>query len=45
MWIAVASLETGRPERRYFYVPKYGETEARRFPDLARAALVKRILG
>jgi len=37
MWIAVASLETARPKRRYFYVTKYWEWGARRLAELARA--------
>jgi hypothetical protein len=45
MWIAVACLETGRAKRRYFYVTKYGEREARRLAELARAEMVKQILG
>jgi hypothetical protein len=45
MWIAVACLETGRPKRRYFYVTEYGEWQARRLAELARAEMVKQILG
>jgi hypothetical protein len=45
IWIAVACPEAGRPKRRYFYVTKYGEREARRLAELARAEMVKQILG
>ena len=45
MWIAVASLETGRPERRYFCVTKYGDRDAQRFAELAGAKMVKQILA
>jgi hypothetical protein len=45
IWIAVACLETGRAKRRHFYVTKYGEREARRLAKLARAEMVKQILG
>jgi hypothetical protein len=45
MWIAVASPEKGRPQRRYFYVRKYGEKKAARLARQARAEMVKRILS
>jgi hypothetical protein len=45
IWIAVACPEAGRPKRRHFYVTEYGEREARRLAELARAEMVKQILG
>jgi hypothetical protein len=45
MWIAVASLDKGKPQRRYFYVRKYGEKKAARLARQARAEMVSRILN
>ena len=45
MWIAVASVEPGKPKRRHFYIRKYGEKEAGRLARQARMEMVKQILG
>jgi hypothetical protein len=44
MWIAVASVEPGKPKRRHFYVRKYGEKAAERLARRARSEMVKEIL-
>jgi AP2 domain len=45
VWIAVASLEPGKPTRRQFSVRKYGEKKAERRARRARAKMVKQILA
>jgi hypothetical protein len=45
IWIAVACPEAGTAKRRYFYVSKYGEREAKRLAKLAREEMVRQILG
>lgn len=40
IWIAVASIQEGKPERRYFYVTKYGERKAKQLTQRARAERV-----
>jgi hypothetical protein len=45
IWIAIASIQEGKPKRRYFYVTKYGERKAKQLARLARAEMVRQILG